>query len=274
MVELYASWVPGLPENEQAVALIKNSPHITGVELSGGNADMTIARASGLKLSVHTPTREKTCCLWQPDFQKNIQPNLTQFDGSTLATFHTISTPTTVSQEEVIKNCINNLQFCCKTYGAHRVAFENTVIKPDKIPFFMTDNSFVKELLDKTESGLLFDVSHALTAAIHREMHTNQSFKEYLRELIDISKGRVLEMHFNVPAEVNGSITDVHGTYVPDEAISEAIIELARKVLTANPQIKVITLEMYTHTDPLRHAQIMCEQAEIITKKLGLTIEK
>lgn len=274
MVELYVSWIPGLCENKEAVVLIKNSPNITGIELSGGNTDMVIARASGLKLSVHTPTREKSCGLCDPDFQKNILPHLTQFDGSTLATFHSISTTPTITKEEIIQNCIKNLKFCCTTYSPHRVAFETTAFWPGVVPPFMTDNEFVKILLENTQSGLVFDVSHTFCAAINRELHTNQSFKEYLREIIEISKGRVLEMHFNVPAEVNGTITDVHGIYVENDSTCDAIVELARKVLAVNPQIKVVNLEMYTHGTPLDHAKIMCKQAEMITKILELKIEK
>ncbi len=55
MVELYVSWVKGLPEDKEALKLLKSSGIVDGVELSNVDAQVERIRESGLKVSSHTP---------------------------------------------------------------------------------------------------------------------------------------------------------------------------------------------------------------------------
>ena len=55
MVELYVSWVKGLPEDKEALKLLKDSQIVDGVELSNVDTQVERIRDSGLKVSSHTP---------------------------------------------------------------------------------------------------------------------------------------------------------------------------------------------------------------------------
>ena len=55
MVELYVSWVKGLPEDKEALKLLKDSRIVDGIELSNVDEQVERIRDSGLKVSSHTP---------------------------------------------------------------------------------------------------------------------------------------------------------------------------------------------------------------------------
>lgn len=57
MVEIYVSWVKGLPKNKEALSILKQSSFVSGIEMFNTGEDIELFRAAGLKVSIHNPIK-------------------------------------------------------------------------------------------------------------------------------------------------------------------------------------------------------------------------
>ncbi|MBU1198568.1 MAG: hypothetical protein KKF46_02605 [Nanoarchaeota archaeon] len=125
--------------------------------------------------------------------------------------------------------------------------------------------------------GLLFDVAHVIATASTNVL--SKIYKgtqdDFINELINISKGRVYQLHLNAPkGNLKTGIIDGHKSFTLDEPKTELILGYAKEILNQNPNLTTVTLEMYTNQEPVKHAQILAEQAELVAKKLDIEVEK
>ncbi len=63
MAELYSSWCKGLAQNKEALAIIKNSPFLAGIETINSQGELEPFQQAGLKVSVHNPIKMVMCSL-------------------------------------------------------------------------------------------------------------------------------------------------------------------------------------------------------------------
>jgi|SRR3989344_1674909 len=138
---------------------------------------------------------------------------------------------------------------------------------------YVTDPSFIKEVLDKSKVGFLFDVAHAFISADAKrhERKPKYTIEDYFNEMIDASKGRTYQIHVNVPGgnEETGYL-DYHNMFTPRERLSDYIMELTKLIVSKSPEIVVLTLEMKTDLKPIHYVRGMIRQAEYLTKRLNL----
>ncbi len=148
-----------------------------------------------------------------------------------------------------------------------------------KLVSYFTSPDFIRKVLEHPEIkangnfGFLFDVSHVFITANTKVLSKKFKGKEedYIKEIIDAAKGKIYQVHINVP---NGSIekglVDAHNPLTLGGLKSEKVLSFVREVLKHNPGLTTITLEMQAGNDPISHAKVLVEQAELIAKELKL----
>jgi uncharacterized protein (UPF0276 family) len=270
-MKLYVSWIPGLHKNPEAVAIIKACPHIDAVEYcSDDEAEIRELKDAGLNVSIHNPFRSKKLSLKDPGFAAALQcaPRLLALNDAPLIGFHiAYEHPDDGSDEEVMLRCIAHIRAACALLGKEHVAFEAGPYFPELGVKLMSSPAIIRRLLAETDAGFLFDMSHLFITAANMGKERGRPVDEILDELVEMTRGRVVQMHLNVPTWVNGRYDDLHAT-LGDDALSSRIWRLAQDVLDANPGIKVVTLEMYTSKDVVAHARAMVAQAELVRRLL------
>jgi sugar phosphate isomerase/epimerase len=161
---------------------------------------------------------------------------------------------------------------------------EGTYIKPEfqnlgEAAAVFNTPQFIKKILDDKKVvsngriGFLFDASHIFCAAnnIIMKKKLSETPDNYIDKIINACRGRIHQLHLGVPVKrKNRSYFDIHGAFIPGDALSESIINTGRKVLLANPHLSTITLEIDTHTNPVAHAKKLVEQVLLISKELNL----
>lgn len=131
--------------------------------------------------------------------------------------------------------------------------------------------------------GLLFDTAHIFISL--RTMIDNGDVKgdinHSIKKIIDVSKGRVYEMHIARPTKLEDNVyVDDQHALIKGEAMSNFVLNIAKKVLEKNHGMMSITLEINTssdpenHPEPVGHAKKLVEQAELVAKELSLKVEK
>lgn len=98
--------------------------------------------------------------------------------------------------------------------------------------------SAITEIIRATDSGLLLDISHARIASSYQKI----SVENYLEKL---PLDRTIQVHVSGARKINGYLQDVH------EPMQEEDYEILKWVL-GKTKPKVITLEYFRDTDPLR----------------------
>lgn len=269
--EIYASWCPGLPESKKAMNTLKKSNLISGIEICDLNHGIELIKQAGLKVSIHNPLRDIHIGLENKNFEKNIKNKLKYCEkcDTGLLGFH--------AGYQIIegdpyawltkKRTIQNIRFLQK-YSYKKIIFESP-------PYFnnewgakrkrIASQKFIKKIL-KQADGYLFDVSHNFITMKQFE----KEGKNYQKEILEITRGRVLQMHLNACTKnTKDEYTDEHNTYVGLKHEKEEL-DFAREVLKNNPQLKIITLEMTTNKSPEEHAKILVQQAKYLKKKLRI----
>ncbi len=70
---------------------------------------------------------------------------------------------------------------------------------------FVCEPGFIRQVLEATDCGFLLDIAHARVSAAHMGMDVS----EYLEQL---PLDRVAELHISGPGQIDGTLSDVHGT--------------------------------------------------------------
>jgi hypothetical protein len=144
---------------------------------------------------------------------------------------------------------------------------------PDFIGSILDD----KRIKHNKNIGFLFDTAHVLISVRTRieNKELNDRFESYIMKIINACKGRIYQIHIARPT------TPDRGVYIDDQEalrkrdeMSRQILDIAKKIIQANPKLVSVTLEMNTYLEPVSHAKKFVEQAEMVVKELGLKVEK
>jgi len=283
MVEVYVSWCEGLPENKEALKVLRDSGIVDGIETSE-KEDIEKIHSEDLKANIHRPFRDNDFNLEDKEFPEYAGKEIERYNksDSPVLGFHLINHKKECEAEkedilERIKDNIEKLDSVFKQDIVFEISpywSEFVKLKGEDNMEYFTGKEIISDLLKNTSAGVLLDISHVFVGGMNKIKNGlfNGTIEDYFNNLLDVSKEKVLQLHVNVPIKKEKEYEDAHKTFEDDE-ISEKIIQIMRLVLEKCPNISVITLEIDTGLSPVEHARKMVGQAEKLNEKLDLKRE-
>ena len=279
MAEIYVSWCEGLPENKEAMKILRDSGIVDGIETSEYE-DIDRIHSEGLKANIHRPFRWQDFNLEDnslPEYSEDEIKEYNKSDSPVLG-FHLIDYEkhNEKSDKGIVENMKRNIEKLDSLFE-RRIVFElppydSYLIDTRKNSAkYFTSKEVVRELVENTSAGVLLDISHVFVGGMNKikEGLFDGTIEDYFSEIMDVSKDKVWQLHVNVPRENEKGYEDVHKTFENDE-LSERMIQIIKSVLEKSPNISVITLELDTGLPPVEHARKTVEQAEILNKRLNI----
>lgn len=143
-------------------------------------------------------------------------------------------------------------------------------------PYFLNSILSDERIKNNPNLGFLFDVAHVFISAnnLSREGLINESRDELISSIIDVTKGRVFQLHLTGVYELGSGFFDDRQVEIGKDKTSKILLNIAKQVINHNPGLNTITLEIETGLKPLEHAKKLVQQAEMVKKELGLKVEK
>lgn len=280
-MELYISWVKGLPYDKKALSLLKHEN--LGIEMREFDEQIILVKDAGVRRSCHNPAREFNKCLHDTDFMDIFQDarvleaiNSADADVVSFHNFTLDKDPgyknSPMFRLKMIKLTMFNLEVM-QYYTKKRIIFESPPFSVKDYPshHLVSEPDYIRTLLILPKIGYLFDVAHNYVSAHNKkEIGTYKgSIDDYFDDMLNKTKGKTRAMHLNVPYTNADWFTDEHLPFMYGNGENEYLLELTQKVIDANP-VSAITLEMTTGLDSYNHASFMANQAEYLRKKLNL----
>lgn len=271
MVRIYISWCPGISSNNDAMSLIKKSGLVAGIETCSLDSEIDLIKKSKLKVNIHNPLRKFHIGLENKNFRKEMNPErleLCKKCDECFMGFHSCY-DNLEKRSNLIFARLNhylNVSFLRKNIGK-RIIFESPPHRGSlKASMKVVSPEFIEKMINYSD-GYLFDVAHNF---ITLKAFEKQGKMDYKDKIIQKTKGKVLQMHLNCPLkDKDGNFVDAHLTFTGRD-YEEEVLNFAREVINANPQLQVLTLEMNTNTLPKEHAEILIRQAKYLKKKLNV----
>lgn len=259
--EFYFSWCPGLSTNQNALELIKKS-EAKGIELCEASNEANTFKNEKIKINIHNPLRHLRMGLENKELIKELNPHsikLLKENEEPFLGFHLCYSPDInfLDKSIIFEQIKNNINFLRKNTNK-KIIFESPPYGK-KHHEKVTSAEFVKEMLNYTD-GYLFDIAHNFVTI------KNSKDKKYKQKLLEFTKGKVLQIHLNSPSYDN-KFYDGHNLFTGKEYEKE-IIELTNEVIKLNPQLKIITLEINTNSNPEEHVKKLSEQYNYLKNKL------
>lgn len=287
LVDLYVSWCSGLTSSRKALGLLKKSGIVDGVETSGTGKEFFPIQELGLKASLHNPLRFYRLGLDDSGFvpkllsEKQIMGCCNASDPETVG-FHSgysaVDNPKS-NQSVILRHTIRNLNRLEKIIDK-KLIFESCVYNKrfsfnstNKGLFFVTNPVFMEKVLSETNSGFLFDISHNFVSGMtkKREGLYKGSIEDYFDEMLRVVGEKTFQLHVNVPLfDKQNGFDDYHKPFLRGDKVSDKIIDLTKRVISASPNLKLINLEISTGAEPEKHAQKMIQQAKYFVSKVKL----
>jgi uncharacterized protein (UPF0276 family) len=268
--EIYASWCEGLPQSKNALKILKDSGMIIGIETCDLNEEIDLIKKSGLKVNVHNPLRKLRVGLEDKNLKKEMTPEkilLCKKSDEDFVGFHTCYKNLERSHSLVFARVrhVLNTKFLRKNLNKKIIFESRPYIKGLTTSKKSTSPNFIEQLLNYS-NGYLFDISHNFVTM----KNLGNEGKEYRKEILKVTGGKVLQIHLNCPLKKEGGdFIDVHGIFQGKDYEKE-VLDFARDVIKNNPQLSVITLEMTTNSSPEEHVNILIQQAKYLKKKLDI----
>jgi hypothetical protein len=137
---------------------------------------------------------------------------------------------------------------------------------------YVTSPEYISRVLSESDAGFLFDIGHNLCSGVTKilENEFSGAIQDYFSQIIEATGGKTYQIHLNVPggSEKTGYV-DKHMPFVKGDVAGEQTIDLAKRVISASPRLKTITLEINSNrVSPKEHAKLLVQQAELVTKEL------
>ncbi len=284
MVEIYGSWCPGLVEDKEALKLVKDSGVLAGIELS--NAESTSAlEDAGVKFNLHNPLFRKKIGLDHPSFRDELikSPEIVvacKKSSPPALGFHAGYEPLehkNIKTDLIANHILRNLKFLDESMDK-KIIFESA---PYAEPHFekgdidavryISSPEFFKRIISQSNAGYLFDICHNLASwsTKSRRKEYKGEVSDYFAEVLNSVAKETYQMHLNCPkGNLKEGIYDGHLPLKPSQKNSKLALMLAKEVLGACPNLKVITLEINSGFAPKKHAKFLINQAKLIEKEI------
>jgi len=285
MVEIYASWSKGLTQDLDALKALKNSNVIAGVELFNLTDSLDLLKSIDLKYNQHNALRDYNLGLESEYFIPTMQkfPQVVKRckeSAPSVIGFHigySAVEEKNVLSSTVLSNTLRSLNFLDHLLDK-KILFETAPYHPfhfqkgnPAVLKYVSSPEFVKQLLMKSRSGYLFDISHNFVSAatkIDRGEYKGE-IEDYFAQMLTSCANETYQLHLNVPSftKENG-YSDTHGLIKLNNALGKRILLIAKEIVDSCPNLKVITLEMNTNLPAKKHAKLMIQQGKIVEKEL------
>jgi hypothetical protein len=281
MLELFVSWVNGLPYDKEALALLRKEN--LGIEMREFDEQIDYVRDAGVKRSCHNPARGFNKCLHDIDFtdifnEPRVIKSIETSDTDTIS-FHNFALDKYPGYKNshmfmlrMLKISVFNLEVT-QYHTNKRVLFESPPYCLEEFPshHLLSEPDYIHTLLRFHRVGYLFDIAHNYVSAHNKNLRGTYkgTIDDYFSEIIEKIKRKTHAVHLNVPFTHNSWYTDGHMPLSNLNKANEYILELTKKVLSVNP-VSVLALEMNTGLAPYEHAVFMARQADYVRKKLNL----
>ncbi len=289
MVEFYCSWCKGLPDSKKALSILKDSNEFSGIELSNTSEDIEKIISSGLKASIHNPSRFFKISLDSSNFIPTIVENpsiVNSCKKSSLpfVSFHagqSVWFSKTLPKEIILSNTRKSLRFLdheldkrilfemiypsCENIFASKIDKENML--------YCSSIEYMQDILSSTNAGVLLDVSHTLISASSRIKLADYKggVKDYFLDVLNAVSRNIFELHVNCPQFIkNEGFVDKHFVLKSSGLESKTVFDCTEETIAVSPNLKMITLEIEPMLEPIEHAKIMVKQAKLVKKKLNL----
>jgi hypothetical protein len=281
MVEIYSSWSKGLAYDKTALKMLKGAG-IAGIELGQCGEEVELIQNSGLKFSLHNPSREKRLSLGSADFIQMLKksPEIIETcnaSGPPSVGFH-IGNPdflkTVYSIESLEYSVLSGLKFLDSCI-AKKIIFESCPYYgsnegKSSVYYYVTTPEFIRAIISKSTAGYLFDVAHNTVTGQNKIAmgEYNGTIEEYLSELLSVCAKETFQVHLNVPRIEGKKWVDAHAPFNARKKESRQILTFAKEVIDSCPNLKTITLEIDSNLAPQAHAKLIIAQEKIIQKLL------
>lgn len=283
MIPIFISWTKGLPQNEEALSLIREHSFVSGVETSGDPQDIIAMQEHGVKVSIHNPPYEKRFSIEDADLisylagdegQHILKQNDIPITSLHLGYSVWYGEPYGFAEllerarrhiPQLIEVCPHPLVIEMTPLGGKRIL---TPLKPDTK--FFSSPFLLNTLTNEFPINFLFDIAHMFVAGMNKinmGMYDG-TIEDYFDELLKAAKGRTLQLHVNVPVLNNQGMYDDKHRLFSNDSLSKKILSLTKRVVQASPDLKLITLEMNSKQEPLEHTKILLKQAELLHEYL------
>jgi len=289
MVEFYCSWCKDLPDSKKALEILKNSNEFAGIELSNTSQDVEKIISSGLKVSIHNPSRFFNVSLDSPNFIPTITENPSIIESCKKSSLPFVSFHAgqafwrshIFSKDIILSNTRKSLRFLDHEINK-KIIFELLWL-PYKIAsstgperesgLYSTGMDYMQDVVKSTNAGVLLDVAHTLTSASTRINSNNYkgTVKDYFLDVLNAGSKDIFQMHINCPGYTKSEgFMDKHFAFKSSGIESRTVFECAKEAISVSPNLKMITLEVEPQLEPVEHARFMIKQAKLVRKKLNL----
>lgn len=289
MVDFYCSWCKGLTESKKALDIIRDSNEFSGIELSNTSDDAQKILSSGLKVSIHNPSRFFNVSLESPNFIPTISENPSILDSCKKSSLPFVSFHAgqvfwyskILSPEVIISNTKKSLRFLDHELNK-KILFELLWFPIEvasasefekKSGLYSTSLDYMKDIVSSTNAGVLLDLSHTLTSASTKIRSNNYkgTEKDYFMDVLAAGSKDIFELHINCPGYTKlDGFMDKHFGFKSSGIESKTIFECTAEAVAVSPNLKMITLEIEPQLEPIEHARFMVKQAKLVRKKLNL----
>ena len=306
-MELFVSWVPGLPSDREALGVLKTNPLITGVESCNVPDEQGLLNAAGLKLSMHNPAFPLREDLSYPGLAERIAgrdhllDTIRASDAPTVG-FHLchsllVHIRDVLEGKAAFRNRWTEAEDNIVLNLAELEGLINAPMKEKKKILFETNAAPSLARIDRlADAGVRTDVQKLML------VNSPQSINRVLRKteknprigfLFDVahclgashnlawnpSQRRKLMNDFVRLSE--GRVFQVHlnrprrlgmdghTALLEGDALSGEVLSWAETVLARNP-VQTVTLEVDTGEGPVAHARILAQQTELVRRRLKL----
>jgi hypothetical protein len=287
MISIYAPWCPGLSEDKEALAIIRDSKILTGIETCDADSEIDRIKAAGVKYNLHNPLFKEKIGLDCPQFVTafTFHPKMLEYcNGSSppALSFHTgydSIENKNCTKEYALNNTLHSIKFLDSVIQK-KIIFESTTYSPKyfetghkETASYVTSPNFFKDIFSKSKAGFLFDIAHNLVSGSNKIVlgEYNGTIEDYFSDILRVVAKETYQIHLNVVGgDLKKGFTDEHEIIKPSQKNSKLVLSLAKEIIGACPNLKTITLEMYTKKKPVEHAKLMIKQAELVKNELDI----
>lgn len=153
-------------------------------------------------------------------YEPNIENGMFQLNGANY------------EKQELLENAMRNISRIKKIFGKEvKIGIENNNYYPTEAYKYITDPTFISEIIYENKLYFLFDIAHARIAAFNKGM----DYEEYKGRL---PLDKIIQLHISSYKIRNGLAYDIHD--YPDKEIFNEVREIIRK-----SDVKYLTIEYY-----------------------------
>lgn len=305
-MKVFISWTKGITKSKEALDYIKNSPYITGIEITNFDEQIDDLIEANVPFSMHN-TKINGFVFENKEFfeEKESFDRFLYLQSLAVPSFYGVHLGYVSNYDldivGLVNNFVKNVKLLDEKGFNKRVLFESppfhglvTTVRDRKLlleefeKFIPSEKSrkymslpeniakYYNILKKECNCGYLFDISHLIISSenLRRYGIIDYSTEDYLAKVLDAVNFDVVQIHFNYYTRIAGDcLIDGHSGYFACRD-SEKSIERLGSVLNKCQNVEAITFEIDTDFDPVEHVKALEENVKTVFEKVGFVVEK